>query len=60
MANSRIYSEVRIAHKSEEDKAEFKDKATQQASKLGLTLADYIRLIVELDCATGLIKQLKK
>ena len=35
-------------------------KLDQQMVKLGLkTRSDYIRLIIELDSATGLIKQLK-
>jgi len=55
----RIYSEVRISHKTEEEKAEFKLKATQQAYKLGLPVAEYIRLIIELDIATNLIERLK-
>ena len=38
---------------------EMKEKAEHQASKLGLNLSEYIRLIIELDSATWLIKQLK-
>lgn len=38
---------------------ETKLKGEQQASKLGLNLSEYIRLIIELDCATGLISKLK-
>lgn len=57
--SQRIYSEIRISHKSDEEKTEFKDKATQQALKLGLNVAEYIRLIIELDSATGLIEKLK-
>jgi len=55
----RIYTEIRISHKTEEEKLIFKNQATQQASILGLTLSDYIRTIIELDSATGLIKKLK-
>ncbi|MBU3111982.1 hypothetical protein [Clostridium lacusfryxellense] len=55
----RIYSEIRVHHKTDEEKTNFKEMATKQASKLGLTVADYIRLIIELDSATGLIEQLK-
>lgn len=39
---------------------ETKFKGEQQASKLGLNLSEYIRLIIELDSATGLIKALKE
>ena len=38
---------------------EMKLKAEIQASKLGLNLSEYIRLIIELDSATGLIQRLK-
>lgn len=38
---------------------EMKEKAENQALKLGLNLSEYIRLIIELDSATGLIEQLK-
>jgi len=37
-----------------------KIKGVNQASKLGLNLSEYIRLIIELDSATSLIKILKK
>lgn len=58
MAN-RIYTEIRLSHKSDDERIEFKDKATLQASKLGLNVAEYIRMIIELDAATGLIQKLK-
>ena len=35
-----------------------KAKGEQQASKLGLNLSEYVRLIIELDSATGLIDTL--
>jgi len=35
-----------------------KSKGEQQASKLGLNLSEYVRLIIELDSATGLIDTL--
>jgi len=38
---------------------EMKLQGEQQASKLGLNLAEYIRLIIQLDSATGLINKLK-
>jgi len=38
---------------------EMKLKGTEQAAKLGLNLAEYIRLIIKLDAATGLINKLK-
>lgn len=38
---------------------ETKLKGEQQASKLGLNLSEYIRLIIELDSATGLLGLLK-
>jgi len=38
---------------------ETKTKGEQQASKLGLNLAEYIRLIIELDAATNIIEKLK-
>ena len=37
---------------------EEKQKAQDQAKSLGLDLSSYIRLIINLDAATGLIKQL--
>lgn len=39
---------------------ETKQKGNEQASKLGLNLSEYIRLIIELDAATGLIEKLSK
>jgi predicted DNA-binding protein len=39
---------------------ETKEKGNMQASKLGLNLSEYIRLIIELDSATNLIEKLKK
>lgn len=36
-----------------------KAKGEQQAAKLGLNLAEYIRLIIELDAATNIIGRLK-
>ena len=38
---------------------EEKEQATLQASKLGLSITDYIKLIIKLDSATSLIKVLK-
>lgn len=38
---------------------EIKEKGTIQAAKLGLNISEYIRLIIELDAATGLIRLLK-
>ena len=38
---------------------EMKLEGENQAYKLGLNLSEYIRLIIELDSATGLIKKLK-
>ena len=35
-----------------------KQKAIDQAKSLGLDLSSYIRLIINIDAATGLIKQL--
>ena len=55
----RIYTEIRISHKTEEEKAILKIKASQQATKLGLTVSEYIKMIIELDAATGLIVRLK-
>ena len=40
--------------------ADMKEKGEKQASKLGLNLAEYVRLIIELDCATSLIERLKE
>jgi len=39
---------------------ETKEKGNIQAFKLGLNLSEYIRLIIELDSATGLIEKLKQ
>jgi len=36
-----------------------KDKGNIQASKLGLNLSEYIRLIIELDSATELLAMIK-
>lgn len=35
-------------------------KATQQAESLNMTLSEYIRLIINIDAATGIINKLKK
>lgn len=55
----RIYTEIRISHKTEEEKANFKIKGSIQAAKLGVSFSEYIKMIVELDAATGLIVRLK-
>lgn len=55
-----IYNEIRISHSTIEEKEEFNKKITAQAASLGLTKADYVRLIVELDAATGLVELVKK
>jgi antitoxin component of RelBE/YafQ-DinJ toxin-antitoxin module len=39
---------------------EEKQKAQEQAKKLGLDISGYIRLIINLDAATGLIEKLKE
>ena len=39
---------------------EMKLKGIKQASKLGLNLSEYIRLIIKLDSATSLIERLKE
>ncbi len=39
--------------------ADVKIKGEEQASKLGLNLSEYLRLIIALDSATGLIDKLK-
>lgn len=39
---------------------ETKTKAEQQASKLGLNISGYVRLIINLDVATNIIEQLRK
>ena len=56
MAN---YTEIRIFHKTPEDKAITEQKLEEQCKKLGLTRIDYIRLIIELDVASGIIERLK-
>ena len=38
---------------------ETKDKGIDQAAKLGLNLSEYIRLVVELDVATDIVKKLR-
>ena len=39
---------------------ETKDKGIDQAAKLGLNLSEYVRLVIELDAATGIIEKLRK
>lgn len=39
----RIYTEIRITHKTEEDKAEFKRKLSAKADQLGMTISEYVR-----------------
>jgi predicted DNA-binding protein len=41
---------------SEETKA----RGEAQASKLGLNLSEYIRLVIELDSATAIIEKIKR
>jgi antitoxin component of RelBE/YafQ-DinJ toxin-antitoxin module len=38
---------------------EARQKAEEQAAKLGLNISEYIRLIIALDAATDMIKRLK-
>lgn len=40
---------------SEDDK----EQAQEQAEKLGLTVSDYIRLIIKLDVMTGIVQKLR-
>jgi hypothetical protein len=35
-------------------------KGEEQAEKLGLNISEYIRLIINLDTATGIIEKLRK
>lgn len=37
-----------------------KSKAEEQASKLGLNMSEYIRLIINLDASTSIINTLRK
>jgi hypothetical protein len=39
---------------------EVRAKGEEQASKLGLNLSEYIRLIIALDSATAIIKKIKE
>lgn len=56
----RIYSEIRITHKDADTMQEFETKLYEQVEVLGLnSVADYIRLIVNLDSATNIIDKLK-
>jgi transcriptional regulator len=57
----RIYSEIRITHKDADTMQEFEEKLYEQVERLGLnSVADYIRLIVSLDAASGIISNLKE
>jgi antitoxin component of RelBE/YafQ-DinJ toxin-antitoxin module len=39
---------------------ETRAKGEEQAAKLGLNLSEYIRLIINIDAATGIIEKLRK
>jgi hypothetical protein len=39
---------------------EEKNKVQDQAAKLGLDVSGYIRLVINLDAATGIIEKLRK
>lgn len=58
----RIYTEIRISHSSLEDKESFERKLRDQAAELmGFPIiSDYIREVVTLDAATGIINRLKE
>jgi uncharacterized protein YeeX (DUF496 family) len=56
----RIYTEIRIAHESTNDKLLFEMMLDNQAKSLGFNnRADYIRLITYIDSASGIIDKLK-
>lgn len=57
---NRLYTELRIAHNSQEEKEEFERKIDEQAALLGLKArVDYIRHIVDVDAATKILERLK-
>ena len=59
---SRIYTEIRIAHESEQEKEAFETALDYQSSFVfgKPNRAEYIRLIASLDAATGIIRKLKE
>ena len=55
----RIYTEIRITHATEYERMVFKEQIKEQAEKVGQDVAGYIRLIISLDAATGIIAALR-
>lgn len=58
---NRLYTEIRIAVNSQEEKEALERKLDEQAAKLGLkSRADYVRHILEVDAATEILQRLKE
>jgi len=56
----RIYTEIRISHKTETDKAMFELMIDIQLKTLGLaSRGAYIKQLAALEASTGIIKRLK-
>lgn len=57
----RIYTEIRIAHESQEAKEAFELNLEKQSWLLlgQLNKAEYIRQIININAATGIIEKLK-
>jgi len=58
----RIYTEIRISHQTQEQKETLETLLDEQSKKLFGTpnRAEYIRLIISLDTASGIIEKLKE
>lgn len=54
----RIYTEIRISHNTEEEKKTFAEQLRIQAEKLNTDRTGYIKLVIALDAATGIISRL--
>jgi hypothetical protein len=58
---SRIYTEIRIAHRDEDQKRVFETALTDQCFELGdIDRTEYIKLIVSLNAAAKIISKLKE
>lgn len=61
MVQKNIYLEIRLECESEEEKRELASKFLKQAKLLGVgNRAAYVRSIVEIDAATGILKKLNE
>lgn len=58
---SRLYTDIKIEHETEQEQVEFREKLKECYKQLGLSSrAEFVRFIVAIDAATGILEKLKE